>query len=305
MTEALSIPMMSADYDEFSITDNDPKHPLYADEYVLRRKDETPRFLHREFILSGYRVYFSFFLCFKSLFRLHNETLNIWTHLFGLLYFTYSFISALSTLFSQPNVSFAATYLFFIFYLTSISSMFLSTVYHLCNCHCERSNVFFYRCDLLGIVLQIAGSYTVGLYYAFICYPKIQFLYGIIVGSLLIISTVVNNIHRCAGEKYHSCRSFLLASIVLFGVIPSAHWYFIATSLQYDLFCLRVLAMLGFYSLGFIFYYSHFPETCNPGKYDIWFHSHQFWHICVFLAVYIWEDALIQAQNTSGLVCVD
>jgi len=254
--------------------------------------------------LSGYRVYFSFRLIFKSFFRLHNETGNIWTHFFGFLYFAYSFASALSTAFAQPNTSLSSVYLLVIFYLTSISSMFLSTVYHLCNCHCEKSNVFFYRCDLLGIVLQIGGSYTVGLFYAFICYPNLQIFYGLIVGSLLVISSVVNNIHRCAGEKYHSCRSFLLASIVSFAMIPSGHWYFIATLPQYELFRLRLLGMLGFYVLGFVFYYSQYPETCNPGKYDIWLHSHQFWHVCVFLAGYVWEGALLQAINSpEGLAC--
>jgi len=182
--------------------------------------------------------------------------------------------------------------------------MFLSTVYHLCACHSERSNVFFYRCDLLGIVLQIGGSYAVGLYYAFVCYPNLQLLYGFIVGSLLLISTIVNNIHRCGGEKYHMCRSFLLASIVLFGIVPSAHWLFISTSFQHGLFSLRLFGMLCFYGLGFVFYYSRFPESCSPGKYDLWLHSHQFWHICVFLAVYIWEGALLQASRASEVfVC--
>jgi len=175
--------------------------------------------------------------------------------------------------------------------------MFLSTVYHLCNCHSERSNVFFYRCDLLGIVLQIAGSYTVGIYYAFICYPNLQMLYGFFVGSLLLISTIVNNISRCGGEKYHVFRTLLLASIVLFAIVPSTHWIFLATSIQFDLFEFRLFGMLGFYGLGFLFYYSQFPEKCNPGKHDLWLHSHQFWHICVFLAAYIWEDALIQASR--------
>lgn len=294
------------DYTETIVTLNDPflKYPLYADEYILRTKEETPRFLHRDYILSGYRVYFSFPLCLKSLFRVHNETVNVWTHLLGFLYFTFSLFRTLSTLLSQTSYSIFDLYLFLIFYGTATSSMSLSTLYHLCSCHSEKSHVMLYRCDLLGIALQIAGSYTPGLYYAFICYPTFQTIYGFIVGSLLIIATIINNLQRCGGEKYHSLRSFLLASIVLFAIVPSVHWYLVATPFQYQLFGTHLWSMLGFYALGFFIYYLRYPERSNPGKYDFWFHSHQFWHVCVFLAAYIWEGALIDGYNArEGFVC--
>jgi len=110
MTEDLLI-TVSSEYVECT-KDSPSKHPLYAAEYVLRAKEETPRFLHRDAILSGYRLYFSFLLCFKSLFRLHNETGNVWTHFFGFLYFTYSFSS---TLLFEPDVLLSNMYLFFYF----------------------------------------------------------------------------------------------------------------------------------------------------------------------------------------------
>jgi hypothetical protein len=41
-----------------------------------------------EFIHKGYRInYQTFWLVMKSLFMCHNETVNIWTHLLGLIGF--------------------------------------------------------------------------------------------------------------------------------------------------------------------------------------------------------------------------
>lgn len=42
-----------------------------------------------QYVLSGYRFYRSTKECLKSLFRLHNETMNIWSHLLGFFFFSY------------------------------------------------------------------------------------------------------------------------------------------------------------------------------------------------------------------------
>ena len=38
-----------------------------------------------DFIRTGYRVHYAYRTCIASIFRLHNETTNIWTHLLGTL----------------------------------------------------------------------------------------------------------------------------------------------------------------------------------------------------------------------------
>jgi adiponectin receptor len=42
-----------------------------------------------QYVLSGYRFYRSTKDCLKSLFKLHNETMNIWSHLLGFFFFSY------------------------------------------------------------------------------------------------------------------------------------------------------------------------------------------------------------------------
>ena len=50
----------------------------------LRPASETPAYLmRRPYILNYYRVNYTAWDCIKSLFTLHNETANIWTHIVG------------------------------------------------------------------------------------------------------------------------------------------------------------------------------------------------------------------------------
>lgn len=72
------------------------QHPSLQDQgtivpsAVLRKWDEIPAWQRdNEYILSGYREpTASFARCFQSLARLHNETVNIYTHLIGAAFFS-------------------------------------------------------------------------------------------------------------------------------------------------------------------------------------------------------------------------
>jgi len=58
--------------------ENQPLHPK------ITHIHDTPEWLKDDFLIKGYRVnYHRAVDLFKSLFHIHNETLNIWTHLIG------------------------------------------------------------------------------------------------------------------------------------------------------------------------------------------------------------------------------
>ena len=48
---------------------------------------EVPDFAKEISIETGYRACLGYDGCIKSIFKLHNETVNIWTHLLGFLFF--------------------------------------------------------------------------------------------------------------------------------------------------------------------------------------------------------------------------
>ncbi len=62
---------------------------------VIVSKDEAPAYaVDNEFIKHGYRVnYRSFKRLALSLFEIHNESANVWTHLIGMIIFAFIFIS--------------------------------------------------------------------------------------------------------------------------------------------------------------------------------------------------------------------
>lgn len=47
---------------------------------------------HNPYILSGYRERTTFGGCLKSVLVLHNETINIWSHLIGFVFFVAIFL---------------------------------------------------------------------------------------------------------------------------------------------------------------------------------------------------------------------
>ena len=69
----------------FNINDNDEEN----DNLAVGSFDEAPKFMQdNEYITTGYLLNCtSFKKTFKSLFMCHNETVNIWTHLFGAIFF--------------------------------------------------------------------------------------------------------------------------------------------------------------------------------------------------------------------------
>lgn len=46
-----------------------------------------------QYVLSGYRFYRNTKDCLRSMFKLHNETMNIWSHLLGFFFFSYLSVS--------------------------------------------------------------------------------------------------------------------------------------------------------------------------------------------------------------------
>jgi len=80
-----------------------------------------------DYIIKGYRPPLpSIRACFASIFRMHNETVNIWTHGLGALFFI--FICAIFLYKPHININYEEKFIFgvFFFWSHSMSSMFSS-----------------------------------------------------------------------------------------------------------------------------------------------------------------------------------
>ncbi len=118
----------------------------------------------------------------------------------------------------------------------------------------------------------------------------------------------------CSSSSSHSLlhrlRMIILISLCTFSLIPIFHFtqifsfdfpepqeFEIFNWFEYSPFGLfSILFPLGlqllFYLIGFLFYYTRFPESKYPGRFDYYFHSHTIWHCFVSFGCYSWYCGL-------------
>ncbi|XP_051957609.1 adiponectin receptor protein 1-like isoform X2 [Xyrauchen texanus] len=92
-----------------------------------------------DYLLHGHRPPMpSFRACFRSIFRIHTETGNIWTHLLGLILFLC--LGTLTML--RPNMYFMAPLqekvVFGMFFLGAVLCLSFSWLFHTVYCHSEK-----------------------------------------------------------------------------------------------------------------------------------------------------------------------
>jgi adiponectin receptor len=285
---------------------------------LVDRLDAPPYMQDNPFILTSYRCNFPLRLCFYSLVRIHNQTGNIWSHLFGFVLFifftiyTYTFLSAspphlasvdaittnLSTIKPttltttdpqqiNPQLEDETFILctFMIFLCSAILSMATSTCYHLLQAHSKEVWLRFLQLDLSSVALVIAGSFYPPVYMIFYadCYSHIRWFYLPTISLLSVIGGIGPMWPPFNTPRFLPLRVSLYSSLAFFSLIPSAH---ICILFGWDLAggtLMRFGISVLFYTAGVLFYSSKFPEKRWPGKFDIWGHSHTLWHICCLL----------------------
>jgi len=97
--------------------------------------------------------------------------------------------------------------------------------------------------------------------------------------------------------KLESARTVFIAGVVGWGLIPASHWVIAGPDAIVSHATWGLAEMFFFYGTGFIVFYTHFPECLFPGRFDLFFASHQWWHIATFLAALTWTNTVIDAYN--------
>lgn len=164
---------------------------------------DTPDYAKYKYIEQGYRVDYSVYQCFSSLFTFHNESLNIWTHLIALIAWISLFAiyaaDYIQTITTQQAVSTSlssssATYvndmglyglnstdtdfiLLTMYMFVGGCVYFFSVIYHTFGCLNEPCHDCLLKFDLMGICILLFGSYFPFFFYAFHCRPALQQVY--------------------------------------------------------------------------------------------------------------------------------
>ena len=140
-----------------------------------------------QFIISGYRPQSnSFKKSFGSLGYLHNETVNIFTHLIPAFGFIILGISLYFTIVPRyETIRRADIYAFACFFAGAFLCLGMSATYHAISNHSHVVARFGNKLDYVGIVFLITGSFIPSIYYGFYCHPQLQELYWAMVRILL------------------------------------------------------------------------------------------------------------------------
>ncbi|CAF4416629.1 unnamed protein product, partial [Didymodactylos carnosus] len=194
-------------------------------EYVVDHSHLPHWLLDNEFLISGHRPPMpSVKQCFASIFHLHTETVNIWTHLLGTLFF----ICMAAYFITRPTseVHIEKKLIFCAFFLGAIICLLCSTLYHTLYCHSPKLSKLFTKLDYCGIAILIIGSIIPLLYYQFYCEFGTKIAYLSVIGLLGIGCIVVSMWDRFSAPEYRVYRALLFVTFGLFGFIPTCHYIF-------------------------------------------------------------------------------
>ncbi|XP_030563658.1 adiponectin receptor protein isoform X2 [Drosophila novamexicana] len=248
-----------------------------------------PKWLQdNDFLHRGHRPPLpSFRACFKSIFRVHTETGNIWTHLLGCI----AFIGVALYFVSRPTVEiqFQEKLVFGAFFMGAIICLGFSFAFHTLSCHSVEIGRLFSKLDYCGIALLIMGSFVPWLYYGFYCHYQPKVIYLSVVCVLGCLSIIVSLWDKFSEPALRPLRAGVFMSFGLSGVIPAIHYSIMEGWLsQISRASLGWLILMGLlYILGALLYALRVPERWFPGKFDIWFQSHQLFHVLVIAAAFV------------------
>eukprot|EP00092_Neocalanus_flemingeri_P000826 GFUD01000879.1.p1 GENE.GFUD01000879.1~~GFUD01000879.1.p1 ORF type:complete len:306 (-),score=77.57 GFUD01000879.1:100-1017(-) len=255
----------------------------------LLKFDEAPEYLKTNpYIRTGYRSPQSWSQCLRSVLSLHNETLNIWTHLLGFFFF----LTLLVWDWCAPPSR--VTWQDFAVILTIITlyqvCMIMSAVFHTFTSHSEEASEFCLQMDLAGIGASVTASYISGIYYAFWCSPSwCSFYLATVVGFIFCGALARNLLNK---EENFMIRLVYFVSFVVWGCVPTIHWAIMNGGIYNDevrIFLPRIIFMYLICGVAFLFYIAKFPEICLPGKFDIFGSSHQWWHVIIWVCLAYWH----------------
>ncbi|KAL1117708.1 hypothetical protein AAG570_004023 [Ranatra chinensis] len=231
-------------------------------------------------------------MCFESMFWMTNETVNIWSHIFGWMLFLGLTLYDLCLL--NIHASFTDKFIVGLLLACFQICMVMSSLYHIFSCRSEEFFHCFLSFDLLGIALSMLGIYMTGVYYAYWCHKGWQTFYLSTVLAIFLFAMAM----QVPRFKIHANIKLLtFVGWAVYGVVPTFHWTIMMGGLENPIVSLllpRVMMMYVIIGIAFFIYITRVPERFLTGKVDYIGSSHQWWHFFVVLALYYWHNTGIK-----------
>ena len=258
------------------------------------------------FVRSNYRCHFSNQLCISSLFRLHNETVNVWTEFLPAIGF-----SIWTALFLERHKGISETDRLVVgsgLIVCTVVRPFCSGLAHLLHCTDPTGYIVWWSIDYLSICAAILASSVVYGHFAFYCAGQLQMLFFTSAAGLL--STTIVAVMAVASPALRA-TSFLLFVLFCNGV-PLVYQLFAKLSgdpsyhIDVDSRYLGLwAASLCTFSIGLIVKSSYLPERIVQSPWsDLFLTSHNLWHLILntgfVLGTFLAWDVFLEWHSEHG-----
>ncbi|XP_066926606.1 adiponectin receptor protein 1-like [Clytia hemisphaerica] len=254
----------------------------------------------------------SFKECFGSMFRIHSETGNIWTHFVGLILV----IIAMFIVYLSPEDALGdfpkgwEEYLVFTaFFIGATLCLGFSWLFHTCSCHSKKASALFSKLDYTGIACMIMGSFVPAIYYGFYCNFYAKLGYTVSMLTLGTISIIVSLWDKFATPAFRPIRAGVFLALGCSAVVPICHMsYIYGINRVSEQSSLGWMILMGLcYIIGALLYALRIPERFFPGRCNLIFQSHQIFHVLVVIAALLHLHGCCQMalyRIKVGRVCI-
>ncbi|KAM3448613.1 hypothetical protein MY3296_007646 [Beauveria thailandica] len=265
-----------------------------VEDTLLQLWDDLPAWRRdNAYILGGYRqIRGSYSHAARSLLYLHNESVNIWTHLLGAVAAVAAGAAYVLRVVVAPryyeSADAADVAVFACFFGGAVVCLGMSAAFHAVLDHSQAVAKWGNKLDYTGIVALIVGSYVPALYYGFFCEPLLFWLYLYVMCALGAGCATVSWVERFRTSEWRPYRAAMFVSLGVSGVVPIVHGirrhgyqYF-----EHRMGLSWVILQGAMYIFGAVLYAASalYSQRSFPGKFDIWGSSHQIFHVFVLLA---------------------
>lgn len=234
-------------------------------------------------ITKGYRFTPSKIDCLYSLVHHHNESVNIWSHLMGLLlvlviaFNIYPASIAFARSVDKMDVFIAA-----VFFFAACKCLACSCLWHTMNSVADQSLMERFACvDYTGISLLIAASIMTTEYTAFYCEPVSRAVYLGLTATLGIGGVILPWHPTFNRVDMAWARVAFYVSLAMTGFAPVIQLSATRSSAWAWSFYAPLCKSGAVYLLGAIIYATQMPECIWPGAFNYIGGSHNWWHFAV------------------------
>eukprot|EP01113_Clastostelium_recurvatum_P003486 TRINITY_DN11518_c0_g1_i1.p1 TRINITY_DN11518_c0_g1~~TRINITY_DN11518_c0_g1_i1.p1 ORF type:complete len:304 (+),score=71.25 TRINITY_DN11518_c0_g1_i1:27-938(+) len=240
-------------------------------------------------ITSGHRGHTEndYWACFWSIFSIHNDTINIWTHLLSAFYTMY----VLYLTHRHGSIADQAPYwdkfVITLFLCCTTVCFFFSAAYHAFRSHSSHAYKKFLILDVASIGIQLFSCNVAIMYFEMVCFPELRVRYHVTLVLLMII--IVVSVPWMIRNGRTSLRTFSFIVLACSGLVAHFHhaWTRQWTWNPIEQNVLRNLLLTYFFTgFGLVVRRIQIPESLGwfRGRFHIYFSSHQIFHILVSMS---------------------